>query len=331
MEIRQLPVAQAVGHILVHHQTGPDGRKVLKKGRVLTGDDVAVLQSLGREAVVVAVLAEDDLPENEAARRLAGVVAGPHLVASKPVGGRVNFFADTPGLLKVNIDGLLAFNDHDGITLATRLHNTVLTPKMQAATLKIIPYAIPRSAVEAAAGTARQFAPLVTVRPFTRRRVVLLTTGSEQARESVVNGFTPALSARMARYGAALVQGPHTTEDVSAIADAIHQAAAQAAEMVIIAGETSIMDRDDIVPQAIRAAGGVVEHFGVPAEPGNLLLLAYLGDLPIVGAPGCARSKKFNVVDRVLPRLVAGERLTRRDLLALGHGGLLRGEDGLEG
>jgi molybdopterin biosynthesis enzyme len=120
-----------------------------------------------------------------------------------------------------------------------------------------------------------------------------------------------------------MIEGPYVPEDEQEISEALQWALASGARMILIAGETSIMDVDDITPQAITAVGGRIIHHGAPVEPGNLLLLAYYADIPIVGAPGCARSKSHNVVDMILPRLAAGEQLTQRDLIELGHGGLL--------
>jgi molybdopterin biosynthesis enzyme len=189
-------------------------------------------------------------------------------------------------------------------------------------TIKIIPYSVPTVALEAAEALARQ-TPLVEVKPFVVRRAALITTGSEAAREQVVGSFTPALRDRLAAYNAEMLEGPYVAEDEQEIGEALHWALAGEARLILIAGETSIMDVDDITPRAIRAIGGEIVHHGAPVEPGNLLLLAYYQDIPILGAPGCARSKSHNVVDMILPRLAAGERLTRRDLIELGHGGLL--------
>jgi molybdopterin biosynthesis enzyme len=162
------------------------------------------------------------------------------------------------------------------------------------------------------------------VKPFVLQTAVLITTGSEAARDKVIGGFTPALQDRLTSYNANLIEGPFVAEDESAISEALQWALGSEADMILIAGETSIMDTDDITPRAIKAVGGEITHYGVPVEPGNLLLLAYHDNVPIVGAPGCAKSKNFNVVDMVLPRLAAGERLGRGDLIELGHGGLLK-------
>lgn len=323
MKVEKVPVNEAVGHILLHNQAGPDGRKALKKGQRLTQEDIYLLQELGREQVYVAILADDDIGENEAARRLGQVIAGERLETSSATTGRVNLIATTTGLFKVNIEKLLTFNDITGITLATIPTNTPVQPKTMTGTIKIIPYGVSQASLETAEAIAAE-ASLVAVKPFIIPKAALITTGSEAAREKVMEGFTPSLRDRLSSYNTELIEGPYVPEDEAEISEALQWALDSGAKMILIAGETSIMDTDDITPRAIKAVGGEIVHYGVPAEPGNLMLLAYRQDIPIVGAPGCARSKSYNVVDMVLPRLAAGERLTRRDLIELGHGGLLK-------
>jgi molybdopterin biosynthesis enzyme len=323
MKIAKVPLNEAAGHILLHNQAGPDGRKVLKKGQRLTATDIALLLDLGREQVYIAILAQDDLDENEAARRLGQITAGQGLEPSSATTGRVNLIATLTGLFKVNVENLLAFNDITGVTLATIPTNSVVQPKTMVGTIKIIPYGLPRAdlaAAEAIAAASRW----IKVKPFVVQQAALITTGSAAAHEKVTESFTPALRDRLADYNTALLEGPYVPEDEVEISQALHWALNSGAKMILVAGETSIMDVDDITPRAIKAVGGEIVHYGMPVEPGNLMLLAYCGEIPIVGAPGCAKSKSYNVVDMVLPRLAAGERLTRRDLIALGHGGLLK-------
>lgn len=322
MKIINVPLNQAEGHILLHHQLGPDGRRVLKKGTVLTGDDIESLQALGKTGVYVATLDKDDVPENEAARRLARRLVGPGLEVTSAATGRVNLMAASRGLFKVDAERLLAFNSCPGITLGTIPTNTVVQPKRQVGTLKVIPYSVPRPALAEAEAIAGQI--IAQVVPFIVEEAVLITTGSPQAQDKVIGNFTAPLQDRLSSYGTQMDVGPYVPEEVPAIASALFTALDQGFKMILVAGETSIMDENDITPQAIQSIGGQVVQHGVPVEPGNLLLLAYYGDVPIVGAPGCARSKNYNVVDMILPRLAAGERLTSRDLMALGHGGLVK-------
>lgn len=324
MDVKKLPIAEAVGHILLHNQAGADGRKVLKKGQQLTLADLETLRSLGKTEVYVAILAGNDVPENKAAHQIGELLAGEGLKPSAATTGRVNLIAARAGLFQVNVEALLALNESVGITLATLPTRTVVGPKKIVGTIKVIPYSVPRSRLEQAKAVIRAHAPVVELKPFTIKRALLITTGSEAARQKVVDGFTPALRERLATYETELLAGPYLPEDEVVLSQALRQALQQEVGMILIAGETSIMDEDDITPRAIKAIGGEIVHHGVPVEPGNMLLLAYYGHIPIVGAPGCARSKSYNVVDMVLPRLASGERLTRRDLIALGHGGYLQ-------
>ncbi|MCL4296387.1 MAG: molybdopterin-binding protein [Anaerolineae bacterium] len=323
MRVVRVPLNEAAGHILLHNQAGPDGRKALKKGQRLTAADIALLRDLGREQVYIAILAEADLDENAAARRLGQIMTSQGLEPSSATTGRVNLMATFAGLFKVNVESLLSFNDITGVTLATIPNNSVVQPKTMVGTIKIIPYGLPHAdlaAAEAIAGASR----LVEVKPFVVRQAALITTGSTAAREKVIKSFTPALRDRLAGYNTTLLEGPYVSEDEVEISQALQWALNSGAKMILVAGETSIMDVDDITPRAIKAVGGEIVHYGMPVEPGNLMLLAYCGDIPIVGAPGCAKSRSYNVVDMVLPRLASGEHLTRRDLIALGHGGLLK-------
>jgi molybdopterin biosynthesis enzyme len=157
--------------------------------------------------------------------------------------------------------------------------------------------------------------------------VGVILVGSAAARERIERGVYPAIEARVTSLGSKVFAVGYVETEEHAVELAIAELRAAGAELLIIAGETSIMDRDDVTPQGIRLAGGRIEHYGAPVEPGNLLLLAYLEDagrvLPILGAPGCVRSRDINIVDLLLPRLLAGEYIAKADIVALGHGGLL--------
>jgi molybdopterin biosynthesis enzyme len=154
-------------------------------------------------------------------------------------------------------------------------------------------------------------------------RVGILLTGDRSSEDRLRRVFGVAIRERIEEVGAGVVDEWFVPEDPEAITDAIHRLLGAGADMIVMAGATSIVDVDDITPQAVKAAGGHIEIYGAPVDPGNLLLLAYVNDLPVVGVPGCVRSRSANVVDLVLPRLLAGEHLTRDDIIELGHGGLL--------
>lgn len=343
MKLWRLPLEESEGAILVHNVVGEDGRRLLRKGRVLEDRHLDLLRALGRETVVVARLEEGDVEEDEAATRVAQAVArfdskgegGAEDVAppsrlrlSRASTGRVNFYAETLGLLRVDVERLVALNHCSGITLATLGRGTVVQRGKMIATLKVIPYAVPGAVVEHARGEARRGSqPLLWIEPLPRRRVALVLNGSPGARERVVAGFEAALGSRLEALGSELGSTDFVATDGDdaepLLVEAMRRRLEEGCDLLLVAGDTAIMDRHDIIPRAVVEAGGAVECFGVPVDPGNLLLLAYREGVPILGTPGCSRSPKLNIVDLVLPRLLVGERLGRGDLVALGHGGLL--------
>ncbi len=328
MKFAPIPLDHAEGKILGHNIAGPDGQRLLRKGKALTPADVAALRAMGHRSVYVAELEPGDVGEDEAARSVAAQVMGSGLLTSFAGGGRMNLLAAQLGLVRVDVERLNRINEIEGITIATVVNHAAVTARQMVATIKIIPFAVPTTAIEATRRICDESGcAVIRVDALPSRRVVLILSGMPAVRERVVGDFEPAMRARIEALGSQLVAVdyvPLESEDGERdLAQALTRHAESGAQLVVLAGETAIMDRHDIVPRAIERANGQVTCFGAPVDPGNLLMIAYLGDLPILGAPGCARSRKVNVVDWVLPRLLAGDRLTRRDITTLGAGGLL--------
>jgi molybdenum cofactor cytidylyltransferase len=322
-----VPLEEAEGKILGHNVANRDGRRVLRKGKPLTAGHLALLRQLGYSAVYVAELEPGDVDENAAARRVAQAVAGPHIRLSGPATGRVNLLATAMGLLRVQVEALVRLNAIPDITLASLpAHSAVARGKM-VATIKIIPYAVPQQQVAAVEAIAAETGSLIHLDELRPCRVAVILSGSAPAETRIRHSFDPPLRARLAALGATIqtIDFIPLEDDRGerALADRLQQQAAAGIGLIILAGETAIMDRRDIAPRAVERAGGEVTAFGAPVDPGNLLMLAYLHGTPILGAPGCVRSPKSNVIDQVLPRLLAGDRLIQADIIALGHGGLL--------
>jgi molybdenum cofactor cytidylyltransferase len=238
----------------------------------------------------------------------------------------VNLAASVRGVLRVDAGRLLQVNALPGITVATLANHSPVQARQLAATVKIVPFAVPdalvRNCEEVAAAE-----PLLWLDSIPARRAAIILSGSAPASARIIADFEPALRGRLEALGAS-VNGVHfvALEDEggeAALAAMLRQQLDAGCEMILLAGETAIMDRADIAPRAVERAGGSIACFGVPVDPGNLLMLAYMGSVPVLGAPGCARSRKANIVDWVLPRLLAGDRVTQAELAALGHGGLL--------
>lgn len=327
MKFGPIPVAQAEEKILGHNICNPAGKRVLHKGKQLTGDDVRLLLEIGCAAVYVAELEPGDIGENNAAERIARSVCGERVQATRPNVGRVNLLAPEWSVLRIDASRLSRINECEGISLATLPSHTVVQPRKITATIKVIPFALPETIVCEAEEIAAESGPVIQLYPLRLRTAALVLSSSPFAKERVTSDFVPALQARIEGLGSKLRSVDFVPlEDEAgeiALAKTIQERVAEGAEIIILAGETAIMDRYDIAPRAVERAGGEVTCYGAPVDPGNLLMLAYLDKVPILGAPGCVRSQKTNVIDWVLPPLLAGDRLSRKDIIQMGHGGLL--------
>jgi len=327
MKFELVPLSRAKGKILGHNIAASNGRRMLRKGKPLTQGDLENLRALGRNSVYIAFIEKDDVDENRAARRVAEAVRGSGLRIQGPASGRVNLLSEEAGLLRVDVDCLRKVNLLDGITLATLRSHSPVRPRQIIGTVKIIPYAVPESVVGAVETISSGDRPIIHVDVLPSRPVGMILSGSNSLQDKLILDFSP-LRERIEALGS-LVKITNfvsldNDEGELALEEALRQQVDSGIQLILIAGETAIMDANDIVPRAVLGVGGNVEAVGAPVDPGNLLMLAYINDIPVVGAPGCARSRKENIVDWILPRLLAGDKLSRRDIIELGHGGLLQ-------
>jgi molybdenum cofactor cytidylyltransferase len=326
MNLEERAVSDALGTILFHNVMDDAAKRVVRKGTRLTEEHLAKLTAVGRDTIQVAVLGPDDVPEDEAARLLAEALLTAEIDLSRPAGGRINLQATVDGLLEVNEASLLEINTLPGFALATRRQHTVVGPNQATdniATLKIVPFAVERRHLDRALALAEADPPVLRVRHFVPgRRVAMLFVADEAVHEKLRGEYLPPTQARLARLRADLVVTEDVIQDEEAIAAAAARLAQQA-DLLIIAGQTSIMDEEDTTLRALRMAGATGTVSGAPVEPGNLLALAYFPDTPVMCAPGCAKGLKRNVVDLVLPRLLLSDRLDGGDIAALGLGGFL--------
>lgn len=323
MKIQNMPIESAVGGVLIHNISDGQGHKALNKGHRLVASDVEKLHALGKTHVIVGMFDEGDVSENDAASRAANAIVGENLSPTAIGTGRINIFASLRGVFQVNAAALDQVNSLPGITLATIPSNTVVEPKKMVATIKTIGLAVLETTLNELERIARNSSNVIGVRALKPARVAVILTGSAEARERVQKGLVPPIQGRVEDLGASVISMEYVEHAETPIADAIVRAQAARAYCVILAGETSIMDASDVTPNGIVQAGGEIEVYGAPVEPGNLLLLAYAGATPIIGAPGCVKSRDINVVDLILPRLLAGEHLRKKDIVALANGGLL--------
>lgn len=307
-----IPVSEAVGAILAHRAGA------LRKGRVLSKDDVAALAALGVREVMAARLQTGDMAENEASSRIASTCAGANVRIGAAFTGRANLYATAAGLVLVDTAKVDALNALDeSITLATLAPFARVTPRQMLATIKIIPFAAPKAGVEA----AERIGKIVRVAPFRAMKAALISTALPGTKPSLLDKNRKALESRLNSIGSEVVFERRVAHETDALAAAIR--AAKGSDPVLIFGASAITDRRDVVPAAIETAGGTIEAFGMPVDPGNLLLTARLDGAVVVGLPGCARSPKLNGLDFVLWRIMAGLPAGRAEIAAMGVGGLL--------
>ncbi|TYC49448.1 4-diphosphocytidyl-2C-methyl-D-erythritol kinase [Rhodobacterales bacterium] len=313
------PPLEAEGCLLAHRTRLGD--RTLKKGHVLSAQDCAALASAGVETVVVARLEPDDLDEDSAAARIGRAAVGPGIAEETAFTGRMNLYADTNGVLVVDPAAVNAANRIDpAITFATLENHARVTDGRMVATAKIIAFAVPAPLVKQAEDAIRGAVRVVS---FSPRKVGLVATELPHLKPSTMDKTRRVLEDRLRPSGSSLLaelRVPHRGEAVSA---AMQDLVAKGADFLVLFGASAVVDRKDVLPAALDLAGGTVRHLGMPVDPGNLLMLGELRGVPVLGAPGCARSPKENGFDWVLDRLLAGLEVGKDDITGMGVGGLL--------
>ncbi|HKM88131.1 MAG TPA: molybdopterin-binding/glycosyltransferase family 2 protein [Xanthobacteraceae bacterium] len=298
----------AIGATAVH--TIRHGALVLKKGTLISAVEAAALEAAGIKDLVVARLEPGDVSENVAAAEIAAAIAGEGVHLDRAFTGRANLFARAPGVLVLDKEAIDRINRIDeAITVATLSAYKPVVAGEMIATVKIIPFAVAAAARDQALATAKQ--PLVSIAPYRIRKV------------GVVSTLLPGLSPKVIEKTLKITAERRVPHECGALARALREVLKQGAELAIVFGASAIADRRDVIPAALEAIGGRIEHFGMPVDPGNLLLIGTATGHPVLGAPGCARSPKENGFDWVLMRLLAGLPVPREDITGMGVGGLL--------
>ena len=318
-----LPLTEAEGTYLAHSLTLED--RTLKKGQKLAAADISELRENGYENVVAAKLEENDVHEDEAARRLGAALCGPGLAASHARTGRCNLTAKQRGLVAIDAERLKRINAVDeSITVATLGAFEPAETRQMAATVKIIPLAVAKDALQRCLAIAEEEGPAIRVAPFAEKRIGLLQTTLPGTKASVLDKGRASIDVRLAALGCLPSEERRCEHDAGAISAAVSAFAEAGCEILLVAGASAIIDRRDVVPEGIRRAGGTIERFGLPVDPGNLSLLARKDGLRILGVPGSFRSPKLSGHDWILQRWVAGLDVTGDEIASMGLGGLLK-------
>jgi molybdenum cofactor cytidylyltransferase len=291
---------------------------------MLSASDIAALRDAKVETVFAARLAAGDVAEDEAATLLARAIAGDNTTVEAAFTGRANLHASAHGVATIDRERVQAVNRvHESVTLAVVQPYEVVEPRQLVATVKVIPFAVPGEIVEqvlAAAGSD----PIVRVAAFKHRRVGLVISRLPQTKPSIVEKSKAAVAERVAALGSAVADTAVTDHTIEAVSDGIARMSAAGCNPILVFGASAIVDRGDVIPAAVAAAGGEVVHLGMPVDPGNLLMFGRLHGTPVIGVPSCARSPKLNGFDWVLQRVLAGIHVSGQDIMDMGAGGLLK-------
>ena len=315
--------ADAEGVLLAHTLRIPGG--TFKKGRVLSREDLAALREAGIARVSGVRLEAGDVDEDQAALEVARALAGPLVDVGRPVAGRCYLYARRDGLAVVQREVIDAINQCDtGMVIATLSDCAECLQQQAVASVKVIPFAVARAQLERCVALAAAAGGAVALRAFQPRAMALILTRAPGMKESMLDSTSRVTRDRVSSMGGRIVSETRCGHTVPELGEAIERALAAAADAVLICGASITVDPADIVPAAIVACGGAVDHFGMPVEPGNMLLLAHVGERPVINLPGCSRSPKLNGLDWVMQRLAADLPLGKKEILTMGVGGLIK-------
>lgn len=318
----EFTLEQAHGVMLAH--TLRVGDRTLKKGRRIDAADVAAMRAVGIARVTGVRLGVDDLDEDTAAAEVAALLGGAGVAPRKPYTGRCNLHAQAQGVVQVDAAAIDRVNRVDeAITVGTSPPFVLARATQVVATVKIIPFAVSRRTIDACRAAIGNTEP-VRLAPLLPHRAALILTESSTTRDATLDATVAVTRQRLAELGSTLVLERRCAHEGAALGLAVREALDTDCELLLISGATATKDRGDVVPAAIVAAGGRIEHFGMPVEPGNMLLIGRVDRVPVINLPGCARSQRLNGLDWVLRRMLAGLPLGRDEITGMGVGGLIR-------
>jgi len=325
-KLKEVPVREAIGMMLPHDMTqilpGEFKGRLFKKGHVVTEADIEPLLSIGKEHIYVLEMPEGFIHEEEAGLRIARAVSGGGLVLTEPYEGKVSMKAKHLGLAKVHEEAVHELNELEGIAFSTIYGDQVVQPGQTVAATRIIPLIMEEARIERLEELARQFSgPIVEVKPFLKKRVGLVTTGGEVFSGRISDKFGPAIRSKVEALGSVVVEQRFAPDDKELIEQEIIRFLEEGVDLILVTGGMSV-DPDDRTPGAIAGTGAKVVRYGTPMLPGSMLMVAYKGDIPILGLPGAVMHEPFTSFDVFLPRILAGEKIAEQDMTRLGYGGL---------
>jgi hypothetical protein len=326
--LKKVKLKDAVGTKLAHDITeirpGEFKGPAFRKGHTVCNEDLCHLQKLGKNNLYLIDMAEDEIHEDQAAAILAAGLAGEGIVwQNEPREGKIKLLAERDGLLSVNTASLAAFNMVEEVMCAT-LHNHTLVKKGElVAATRAIPLIMKRAPIERAAAIAQQKGATLSVKALRQAKVGLVITGNEVYHGLIEDRFAPILSQKVNALGCEVDGLAFAPDDEKLISKAICTHLARGCNLLMLSGGMSV-DPDDVTRKGIRLAGATEMHYGAAVLPGAMFMVAYIGDVPLLGVPACGLYHRITVLDLVLPRILAGEKIGKTQLAFLGHGGLCK-------
>ncbi|MBI4634409.1 MAG: molybdopterin-binding protein [Deltaproteobacteria bacterium] len=323
--MKKIRVENAVGTLLAHDITrivpGEFKGVGFKKGHIVREEDIPELLKLGKQYLYVLELPKGQLHEDDAALRIARAIAGNNLGWTAPREGKSPLISKNDGLLKINVPGLLRINKLGKIIVSTLKTNFPVKQDQIVAATRIIPLTIPAKKIEKLEELAARWRPVIQVLPYRKLRVGGVVTGSEIYKGLVKDGFDRYVMQKVLDYGCEFVRKIVVPDDAQAISEAVRELKALGCELILTTGGLSV-DPDDVTRKGIRKAGAKIVTYGSPILPGAMFLYALLDGNPILGLPACVYYEPTTAFDLMLPRVLAGERITKDAIAETGHGGM---------
>lgn len=312
-----------LGHDLTRIIPGSFKGVAFKKGHIIRPEDIPALLDLGKETIFVLDIPSGHLHENDAAERLAQALRGGHLTLRGPAEGKISLISQISGLLKIRVADLTRINLIPDIIVSTLHNHSVCQEGDTVAATRIIPLTIEERSIVRAEAICAHSGPILSVKPFLKKKVGVVVTGSEIYKGRVQNGFEHWVGDKLIAYGCEIIQRATVPDKAVRISKAIKEMLASGCDLIVTTGGMSI-DPDDVTRKGIRQAGARIIFYGTPVLPGAMFLYARIGDIPLLGLPACVFYHKVTMFDLILPLILAGEEPSRKEIAAMGHGGLCR-------
>lgn len=328
--MRKIRVEEAVGKVLAYDLTkavpGEYKDTPFKKGHIVQQQDIEILKNMGKYHIFVLTLGENELDEEEAALRIGKSAKGEGLYMTAPSEGKVFIKARHRGLLKVQKKAIEEINDIEMVVLSTLHENTLVEQDQNVAGAKVIPLVIEKEKLQQVEQICQHYPFILEVKPLQTLRVGIVVTGSEVFYGRIQDKFAPVLQQKIEALGGTCIKTLFTPDDIQQIHVCITELLEMGAELIMVSGGMAV-DADDVTPKAIERTAEEVVSYGSPVLPGAMFMVAYANEVPILGIPACGMVSKTTVLDVVLPRIFAKEKVTKKEIVSLAHGGLCLGCD----